>query len=157
MSGHRLRARKSTGPARASLGKPEIEALLGTRPVAKTDHFVLYCLPRTEVLRWLSTEPAPSRNHSVDRSLQAAAFPAPIGLAAMVPKRHARRSVTRNLIKRAVRESMQALSPSPAVGNVLVRLRAPFDTRMYPSAASTALRAAVRAELDVLWARCALP
>jgi len=35
----------------------------------------------------------------------------------------------------------------------VVRLRAPFDRKLFPSAASAALHAAVRHELDELWAR----
>jgi len=37
----------------------------------------------------------------------------------------------------------------------LVRLRAPFDARRYTSAASAALRAAARSELDALLTRAA--
>lgn len=68
-------------------------------------------------------------------------------LGLVVPKRHARRSVTRSLIKRQMRvqadESRLGLPP----GQWLIRLRAPFDPRLYPSAASLQLRQAVRVEL----------
>jgi ribonuclease P protein component len=71
---------------------------------------------------------------------------------AVVPKRHARRSVTRTLIKRQIRA---ALSRREAPGQRalragiwVVRLRAPFDRNAFASAASSALRLAARSELD---------
>ncbi len=38
-------------------------------------------------------------------------------------------------------------------GQWVVRLRAPFDVRTYPSAASAALQTAARVELDALFSR----
>lgn len=72
-------------------------------------------------------------------------------LGLVVPKRHARRSVTRQLIRRQMRAAV-ARRPLPA-GDWLLRLRSGFDPARYPSAASAALRAAVRSELDQLFAR----
>ena len=104
------------------------------------------------------------------------------GWASVVPKRHARRAVTRSLLKRQVRAAVDrvaglpqeaaasALPKSPGEprrpagaglygGLWIVRLRAPFDRLAFPSAASQALRGVVRAELDGLLAaallRCA--
>jgi len=76
-------------------------------------------------------------------------------LGMVVPKRHARRSVTRTLLKRQIRvafaegEAAQLLPP----GLWVVRLRMPFDRKQYPSASSDALRAAARAELQGLVAK----
>lgn len=67
------------------------------------------------------------------------------GLALVIPKRHARRSVTRQLIRRQARAVV--LEKNLAQGDWLIRLRSPFDRRQFPSAASDSLRAAVRAEL----------
>jgi ribonuclease P protein component len=39
------------------------------------------------------------------------------------------------------------------VSGWVVRLRAPFDRKEFPSAASEALNAVVRQELDELWSR----
>jgi ribonuclease P protein component len=69
----------------------------------------------------------------------------------IAPKRHARRAVTRNLIKRQVREAVRRW-PLPG-GSWLVRLRGPFGPQRCRSAASPALRVLVRAELDELLRR----
>ena len=89
-------------------------------------------------------------------------------LGAVVPKRHARRAVTRSLVKRQVRaaaERVAAGGPPGAAGADgraglcaglwVVRLRAPYPRDEYPSAASDALRAVVRAELDRLFENAA--
>lgn len=73
----------------------------------------------------------------------------------MVPKRHARRAVTRNLLKRQIRAAMQRHWQALAPGLWLVRLRAPFAATQYPSAASCALRVAAAGELEVLLQRAA--
>jgi len=78
-------------------------------------------------------------------------------LGMVVPKRHARRSVTRTLIKRQVREAMRHHQSGLKPGLWVVRLRAPFDKAQFPSAASDALRATVRAELTQLFARIGRP
>jgi ribonuclease P protein component len=71
----------------------------------------------------------------------------------VVPKRHARRSVTRSLLKRQVRGAFERHAPGLPLGLWLVRLRQPFVVSSYPSAASGALRQAARAELDSLLAQ----
>lgn len=76
-------------------------------------------------------------------------------LGSVIPKRHARRSVTRNLLRRQIRAVMDERLQSLAPGLWLVRLRAPYPSAIYPSAASQALRTAVRDELDGLFARAA--
>ena len=73
----------------------------------------------------------------------------------MVPKRHARRAVTRNLIKRQIRTAALRVHAGLPEGMWLVRLRQPFAVTAFPSAASQALRQAVRAELDRLFQKAA--
>ena len=80
---------------------------------------------------------------------------ADLWLGCVVPKRHARRAVTRNLVKRQVRAVFQELAGTMPGGSWLVRLRQPFAVAQFPSAASPALRLAVREELQELLARCA--
>lgn len=135
-----------------SLGKADIEALLGTRPVARTEHFVLHCLLPPMVVSELCTEPAPERDGSVDKSDRATVLRAP-ALATLVPKRHAKRAVTRNLIRRQMREAVHQAGATASSGKLLLRLRAPFDSARYRAAASTALRDAVRQELQSLLAQ----
>ncbi len=76
-------------------------------------------------------------------------LPAPAWAGMVVPKRHARRAVTRSLLKRQIRAAFVRESRLPG-GLWVVRLRAPFDRARFASPASDALRAAARAELDVL-------
>lgn len=74
----------------------------------------------------------------------------------VVPKRHARRSVTRQLLKRQIRAAF-AERPGMPPGLWVVRLRSPFDRQKFPSAASDALRQAARAELAQLLDRAMAP
>jgi len=66
-----------------------------------------------------------------------------------VPKRHARRAVTRSLLKRQIYAALTR-RPGLSAGLWVVRLRAPFDRAQFRSPASDVLRAAARAELDAL-------
>jgi len=74
----------------------------------------------------------------------------------VVPKRHARRSVMRSLIKRQIRSAFQRNAQTLPAGQWLVRLRAPFAKTEFVSAASTRLAKAARVELDQLLARAVL-
>jgi ribonuclease P protein component len=71
-----------------------------------------------------------------------------------VPKRHARRAVTRTLIKRQIRAALSRRdTPGQRplrTGLWVVRLRAPFDHSSFASAASGALRGAASSELDAV-------
>ncbi len=68
----------------------------------------------------------------------------------MVPKRWAKRAVTRNAIKRQVytisRERHQEFPPTAH----LVRLRSGFNKTLFVSGSSAALKQAVRTELNEL-------
>ena len=69
-------------------------------------------------------------------------------LGAMVPKRWARRAVTRNAIKRQIYTVSGELAPRLARDVAyVVRLRTEFDRTRFVSATSDALKTAVRAEL----------
>ena len=70
-----------------------------------------------------------------------------------MPKRHARRAVTRNLLKRQIRASFVRHADRLPSGMWLVRLRAGFATGEFVSARSVALAQAARAELDGLLSR----
>lgn len=114
--------------------RAQFQALLQTRPLARTLHFALHGL---------------ANHQETDRS----ALFAPAGslwIGVITPKRRARRAVTRNLVRRQVYGAGQAGWPP---GAWLVRLRSEFDRRQFPSAASPALRQAVRQELDQLRAQ----
>ncbi len=71
----------------------------------------------------------------------------------VVPKRHARRAVTRNLIRRQMRQVLadqHGTAPGLPAGIWVVRLRQGFDRVQFPSAASGPLKQAVRDELQRL-------
>lgn len=76
-------------------------------------------------------------------------------LGLVVPKRHARRAVTRNLIKRQLRAAMSRHATTLPGGLWVVRLRSPFDKAAFPSPGSDALRAAAQAEIEQLFHQAA--
>lgn len=85
-------------------------------------------------------------------------YPAPgIWLGAMVPKRWAKRAVTRNTIKRQVYHLGLEFAPLLKEKAHLVRLRRDFDRKHFVSATSEALKAAVRQELLDLFAHIVGP
>lgn len=72
-------------------------------------------------------------------------------LGTVLPKRHARRSVTRSLLKRQIRRAATAQS-GLAPGLWVVRLRSPFAREPFTSASSPALRSCAAQELAQLMA-----
>ena len=78
-----------------------------------------------------------------------------IWFGAVVPKRHAKRSVTRSLLKRQIRNVVARHGETLACGLWVIRLRAPFDRKVFTSAASDQLKSAAREELDLLLASAA--
>jgi ribonuclease P protein component len=111
---------------------------------AQSAHFVIH--HAKPAAAELSTADAPARGRSVDDCT---------GTGWVVPKRHARRAVTRNLIRRQLREALRRHADRLDDGLWLLRLRAAFGAAEFPSAASGALRQAVRAEIDGLLVRAA--
>lgn len=77
-------------------------------------------------------------------------------LGAMVPKRWARRAVTRNTIKRQIYSVAALFEPHLMQAAHVVRLRSAFDRKQFVSARSDLLKQAVRAELLELFERAAL-
>lgn len=102
----------------------------------------------------LSTGGAQATHNAVDPIPPAAPQGCWVGM--VVPKRHAKRSVTRQLLKRQIRAAFAQATGMPP-GLWVVRLRSPFDRQQFPSAASDALRAAARAELAQLLDRAMRP
>jgi ribonuclease P protein component len=71
----------------------------------------------------------------------------------MVPKRWAKRAVTRNAIKRQIYTVAEQFEPHLGNAAHVVRLRAGFDRKQFVSASSELLKSAVRAELLSLFER----
>lgn len=74
-------------------------------------------------------------------------------LGAVVPKRHARRAVTRNLFKRQIRAAFERHEAALPHGLWLVRLRRGFSPAEFISARSAPLAEAARRELEELLRR----
>ena len=122
--------------------RAQFQAVLAGSTVARTAHFALH--------RCALDGPSSS-------AVVAAAPPLfavdDVWIGAMVPKRWAKRAVTRNAIKRQIYNV--SASPDVALPRAahVVRLRAGFDRKEFVSASSDRLKAAVRAELQQLLAR----
>jgi ribonuclease P protein component len=134
---------------RVALGGDEVKSLLMAPILSRSQHFVLQGRSAEPLAQQLPTGAAPNQNPTVDK-VPGIGSP---GLALVVPKRLARRAVTRNLIKRQMREVVRRQQADWAALHLLIRQRVAFDVRQYPSAASSALRAAVRGELEQLFER----
>ncbi len=71
----------------------------------------------------------------------------------MVPKRWAKRAVTRNAIKRQIYNVSTEYESAMTVAAHVVRLRSGFDRKQFISASSELLKDAVRLELQQLFAK----
>jgi len=105
--------------------KADFDDIMAQAVVASTAHFVLHMRQASSVNR----------------------------IGAVVPKRWAKKAVTRNAIKRQIYAcaSQQAFVNAPA--DRVVRLRRTWDPQRYLSASSSALKQAVRSELLQLFER----
>lgn len=166
-----------------SLKAADFQRALGSRPVSRTPHFVLHLLPCVpQVLSRLadaelaesaklSTGEGADTNMLVDDFVTDLPSNGVTGgqlawrLGLVLPKKQAKRSVTRSLMRHQAREALRRHAPAvlaqgrygAEVDGWVVRLRAPFDRKLFPSAASDALKALVRQELDELWLRLVVP
>jgi ribonuclease P protein component len=123
--------------------RSQFQAVLAGERVASTTHFVLH----RNVLPDMCQPVAKSR-HSPNGSGRIADT---VWLGAMVPKRWAKRAVTRNAIKRQIYSvSSEVDFDLPGSAHV-VRLRAAFDRKYFRSASSDPLKALVRQELVQLF------
>lgn len=118
--------------------------------VSRSAHFALHRLALTDA-------PSPAGGLTGPGSIGSQALFAvrDIWLGALVPKRWARRAVTRNAIKRQIYNVSSSLNPALPQAAHVVRLRAAFDRKQFTSASSDVLKQAVRAELQQLFARAA--
>lgn len=110
--------------------RADFEAVMAAGVVARTSHFALHQQPQTDTSR----------------------------IGAVVPKRWARKAVTRNLIKRQI----YALGREPWTSDLpwadrVIRLRKTFDNKLFISASSEKLRLAIRSELHQLMEQVVAP
>ena len=121
--------------------RPQFQAVLAGKTLARTSHFALHSAGLG------LTTPA-------DAGPSVPLFPQQcVWLGAMVPKRWAKRAVTRNAIKRQIYSVSVQFEPQMGLAAHVVRLRAGFDRAQFVSATSDALKCAVRAELINLFER----
>ena len=155
----------------------DFERVLRTPKRASTAHFAVHHLadwpsvpakPKRVVANQdLSTGAAPAVCNAVDESPNVSrdvpfstlepGADGRLWLGTVVPKKHARRSVTRTLLKRQIRAAVLGQRRFLSGGLWVVRLRAPFDSTRFTSAASHELQCLARAELDSLLAGAMRP
>jgi ribonuclease P protein component len=126
----------------------QFQAVMAGSTVSRTPHFALH---RTALDA--QAPPATGPGSEPPKALFAVRGEPWVG--ALIPKRWAKRAVTRNTIKRQIYTVSQHFEPQlPAAAHV-VRLRSGFDRAQFPSATSDALKRAVRGELQELFTRAA--
>ncbi|PUE34651.1 ribonuclease P protein component [Limnohabitans sp. Hippo4] len=126
--------------------RPQFQAALAGGTVSRTPHFALHRLNLPEAKPLASAE---------DSHIAPLFQTQEVWLGAMVPKRWAKRAVTRNAIKRQIYNvSAQFEVRLPCAAHV-VRLRSGFDRQQFISATSPMLKLAVRQELEQLFERAA--
>ncbi len=128
--------------------RAQFQAVLAGERVASTTHFALHRCG----LQDARTGTVPVAGHVPPPLF---AEPPAVWLGAMVPKRWARRAVTRNAIKRQIHAVAGMFEDRLPTAAHLVRLRSSFDRKHFVSATSDALKLAVRLELQQLMARAA--
>lgn len=147
---------------RRLLRSVDFERVLRTRSQAVTEHFAVhhvtdspslaaYARPKSTAAESLTEELSTRMQASVEAPVGDCSPGAAVWFGAVVPKRHARRAVTRTLLKRQIRVAVSMQQEVLAGGLWVVRLRAPFDRTVFPSAASGALKYAALDELGQLF------
>lgn len=135
----------------------DFQRLLATPMRSRSAHFAVHhvasrpSVPAKRAVHLSSTELSTELRQTGSRPVDS--LPDGHWLGSVIPKRHARRSVTRNVLRRQIRAVMGASLEQLPPGLWLVRLRTPFDRQLFVSADSPALRQAARAELQTLFDR----
>jgi ribonuclease P protein component len=131
--------------------RPQFQAALAGGTVSRTAHFALHRLSFTaghDMAKVEAEKPGPAPDEA-----QALFALDGVWIGAMVPKRWARRAVTRNTIKRQIYAVSSRFADRLPQAAHVVRLRATFDRKQFISATSEQLKLAVRQELEQLFER----
>ncbi len=122
--------------------RPQFQAALAGSLIAKSTHFAMHRV---------ALDPQARKDDLSLFSIN------DTWIGAMIPKRWAKRAVTRNAIKRQIytvstclQHASTPAGPAGLPAAFLVRLRREFSRQVFSSASSCALKEAVRAELLVL-------
>ena len=122
--------------------RPQFQSVLAGKIVAKTDHFALH--------RTALAVPSTCVNAFEPSTLIRLFATDGVWMGAMVPKRWAKRAVTRNAIKRQIYSVSASFGDALPASAHVVRLRKAFDRSIYVSATSDAFAHAVRVEIESL-------
>ena len=131
--------------------RSQFQAVLAGTIVARTPHFALH---RTALDATTAPSPAPESPASPLMTLFSIED---VWMGALVPKRWARRAVTRNAIKRQIYSVSVDFESVLARAAHVVRLRTTFDRSQFTSATSDRLKEAIRGELQQLFAKASIP
>jgi ribonuclease P protein component len=127
--------------------RAQFDAVLSGTVLAKTHHFVLHGCRQTAA----TVGDRPEAEKAVFLPRQGAC------IGAMVPKRWARRAVTRNLVKRQIYSLAQDHFIGDQAWAYVVRLRQGFASKQFPSGSSLPLKSAVRDQLLALFSTARQP
>jgi ribonuclease P protein component len=119
--------------------RPQFQAVLAGSTLSRTSHFALHCVALDGPVAVVNNQPLFALHD--------------VWMGAMVPKRWAKRAVTRNTIRRQIHAVSQEYEPALQHAAHVVRLRSGFDKVQFVSATSDALKSAVREELQQLFNR----
>jgi ribonuclease P protein component len=125
----------------------QFQAVLAGHRIASTAHFALHQRGLTDIGWRPAMQAMPAPGTETDPSRQ----PSDSVMGAMVPKRWAKRAVTRNMIKRQMYSVGSMAASALPLAAYVVRLRAGFDRKQFVSATSDALKKQVRQELLALF------
>jgi ribonuclease P protein component len=137
-------------------GAARFESAMAIRPIARSAHFMVHHLAAAKLSTGHASplsEAAARAVQPVDNSVGDGQEEPPVSrlcLGLVVPKRHARRSVTRTQVKTQIRAGIRRHLGDLVAGDWVVRLRAPIDRKQFPSARSDALAVLLHAEIDTL-------
>jgi ribonuclease P protein component len=131
--------------------RSQFQAALAGGTVARTNHFALHCASLPLALNSQAAIEADPPSPAAASLFSVYG----VWMGAMVPKRWAKRAVTRNAIKRQIYNVSQEFEALLPVAAHVVRLRSGFDKAHFISATSDALKAAINQELRQLFTRAA--
>ena len=121
---------------------PQFQAVMNAGVIATSPHFALHRL----ILNGPNDLFVPPGSTPGDGT-------APAWIGVLLPKRHAKKAVRRNLLRRQI-YAVASDAPHRLAGAAhVVRLRKPFDSKGFISANSILLKQAVRLELQSLFAK----
>ncbi len=131
--------------------RSQFQAVLAGNKLASTAHFVVHHLAPYRPTFNADSNPAEGDARTALFALS------DLWLGPLIPKRWAKRAVTRNAIKRQIFNVARDFATVLPVGAYVIRLRSGFAKNQFPSASSDHLKQAVREELRQLMSKVAPP